>query len=467
MDKSSNSVELGAAANRSRPTKRRSRAEIEILKSALYDLIAADRPCTVRQVFYRAVSAGLIAKTEAEYKQTITRLLGQMRLGGVLPFHWIADNTRWMRKPSTYSSLADMLRSQQHFYRRALWDDQQDYVEIWLEKDALSGVIYPVTAEHDVPLMVTRGYASLSYLHAAAEAISEQEKTAYLYYLGDWDPSGLDITRATEERLKEFAPNAKIFFERIAVTEQQIVTLQLPTRPTKQTDSRAGNFQGESVEVDAIPPAVLRELVRSAIQNHIDEGAFQRLEAVEAEEKTTLRRIARQLNRKTTDSTGARARGNVDFAAMPITPHPVPAPDSGEKPPTPAHPITLPGGPLKEEDYAMLAKSAISRELAEEAMLRHLAHFEGQIIFQRKRGNCDCVLLRQRPHFLEVGRGPRCTKLGIPKAGSGYFDSPEVIADAVLPPKAVKKHARCLGNVVLRGMLVASRGLSNGGLNDR
>jgi hypothetical protein len=92
------------------------------------------------------------------------------------------------------------------------------YVEIWLEKDALSGVLYPVTSEWDVPLMVTRGYSSLSFLHEAAEAITDQGKPAYIYYFGGHDPSGRDITRATEAGLREFAPAAEIHFKRIAVT---------------------------------------------------------------------------------------------------------------------------------------------------------------------------------------------------------------------------------------------------------
>ena len=111
---------------------------------------------TVRQVFYRLVSSGVIPKTEASYKNIVVRLLGIMRREGDLPFRWIADNTRWMRKPSTYSSLEHALDNTIATYRRALWDQQDSYVEIWLEKDALAGVLYDVTAEWDVPLMVTR-----------------------------------------------------------------------------------------------------------------------------------------------------------------------------------------------------------------------------------------------------------------------------------------------------------------------
>ena len=89
-----------------------------------------------------------------------------MRRAQEIPFDWLADNKRWMRKPMSYESLADMLNEQTQFYRRVLGSNQADYVEIWLEKDVLSGVLYSVTSEFDVPLMVTRGYPSLSFLRA-------------------------------------------------------------------------------------------------------------------------------------------------------------------------------------------------------------------------------------------------------------------------------------------------------------
>jgi hypothetical protein len=118
------------------------------------------------------------------------------------------------------------------------------------------------TEQWDVPLMVTRGCPSVSFLYSAAETIAQQGKPAYVYYFGDWDPSRRDITRATEAGLREFAPDAEIRFKRVAVTEEQIRTLRLPTRPTKTTDSRAKSFEGESVEVDGIRPALLRGMVK-------------------------------------------------------------------------------------------------------------------------------------------------------------------------------------------------------------
>jgi hypothetical protein len=276
------------SVNGSSPTKRRGKREIEDIKEAIYRALQEDAPMTVRQVFYRLVSAGVIAKTEGEYKSTIVRLLGEMRRRGEIEFNWIADNTRWMRKPRTYSSLENMLRRTVEAYRRSVWDNQDCYVEIWLEKDALAGVLYQETGAWDVPLMVTRGYPSLSFLYSAAETIAAQDKTTYLYYFGDYDPSGLDIPRKVESDLREFAPDADIEFERVAVTRRQIAEMNLPTRPTKRTDSRAKGFIGESVEVDAIPPKVLRQIVGDCITQHVDDDAYDVLLKAEESERAAL-----------------------------------------------------------------------------------------------------------------------------------------------------------------------------------
>jgi hypothetical protein len=275
------------------PTRRRrTKAEISALKTALYNLISAERPMTVRQVFYRAVSAGLVAKTETEYKATVGRLLVEMRRQGEMPFGWLVDNTRWMRKPSTHTSLDGFLASAARHYRRALWDHQDVYVEVWLEKDALAGVLYDVTEVWDVPLMVTRGYPSIAFLQSAAEAIQAEGKPAFLHYFGDWDPSGVDIPRAVEQDLRGFAPGAEIHFERRAVNPGQIALWGLPTRPTKRTDTRSRSFEGESVEVDAIPPSTLRELVDECIQRHVDPDVLELTLRVEREEREILTSFA-------------------------------------------------------------------------------------------------------------------------------------------------------------------------------
>jgi hypothetical protein len=272
------------------PTKRarRSKGDVARVRGEILAVLAVSNPQSVRQLFYQLVTRGAIDKTEADYKQTVCRLTAEMRRSGELPYDWLADSTRWMRKPTTYASLNSMLEHQQDFYRRDLWAEQDAYVEVWLEKDALSGVLYDVTSEWDVPLMVTRGYPSLSFLHSAAAQIREEKRPVYLYYFGDHDPSGVDITRAVEEGIRGFAPDADLHFNRVAVQDWQIEAYGLQTRPTKKTDSRSRNFDGESVEVDAIPAETLKAICRNRIVSHIDHDRLDRLREVEKAERTTL-----------------------------------------------------------------------------------------------------------------------------------------------------------------------------------
>jgi hypothetical protein len=268
--------------------------EMQQYRETVAAVLEEIQPATVRQLYYQLVSRGAIEKTEPAYK-TLVHNLTVMRRAREVPFDWLADNTRWMRKPRTYSSLQDMLENQQEFYRRALWDQQNCYVEVWLEKDALAGVLSDVTEEWDVPLMVTRGYPSLSYLHGAATLIAEKRKPTFLYYFGDFDPSGVDITRSVEEGIRELAPEADITFERVAVTPEQIEAWNLPTRPTKGSDVRSKNFKGDSVEVDAIPPDDLRGLVSHCITGHIDRDALDRLQLIEQQERLTLASVIESL----------------------------------------------------------------------------------------------------------------------------------------------------------------------------
>jgi hypothetical protein len=150
-----------------------------------------------------------------------------------------------------------------------LWASADCYVEVWLEKDALAGVVMPVTSTYDVPLMVARGYASLSFLHTAAEYIRNLDVSTYIYHLGDFDPSGVNACVKIEETLRDMAPNAELMFERIAVEQWQIEEWSLPTRPTKASDTRSKKFGDISVELDAISPDRLRSLVTAAIENHL------------------------------------------------------------------------------------------------------------------------------------------------------------------------------------------------------
>ena len=278
------------------PTRRRRRtkAEIQAIKNAIYDVAATDHPMTLRGVFYRLVSQGVVAKTEAEYDSTVGRLLLELRRDGTVPYQWIADGTRLMRKPSTWEDLEDVLYYTAQHYRRAVWDHQPAYVEVWSEKEAIAGILHQVTAEWDVPLMIARGFSSETFLWSAAQEIKRIAKPTFLYHFGDHDPSGVAAANAIERRLHEFAPDAEITFVRVAVTLDQIEEWNLPTRPTKRTDSRAKNWVGGSVEVDAIPPRLLRGLVEECVTRHVDRAEHDLLLEIEAQEREDLIRLTEE-----------------------------------------------------------------------------------------------------------------------------------------------------------------------------
>jgi hypothetical protein len=247
----------------SRP--RRTKAELAQLHAAILTVCEDDHPLSVRGVFYRVMSAGVVEKSEKGYA-AVQREVLQLRRSGDLPYQWIADGTRWHIKPTSWSSKEEALDHTAISYRQDLWHDQDVYVEIWSEKEAISSIISPITSNWDVPLMIARGFASESFLWSTANAIRSQAKPTVVYQLGDHDPSGIAAWEHVQTKLREFAPDADIEFERLAVTESQIAEHNLPTRPTKTTDSRAKHFVGESVEVDAIPTRILRRHRRDGDQ---------------------------------------------------------------------------------------------------------------------------------------------------------------------------------------------------------
>jgi hypothetical protein len=275
---------------------RRSKAEMQDIRDGIYAVLADLNPMSDRQVFYQMTSRGYVAKNEAQYKGTVCRLLTEMRLDGTVPYEWITDSTRWMIKPTTYDSMQEALQNTAATYRRALWSKSNCYVEIWLEKQALAGIVNQITSVWDVPLMVNHGFGSISYIHNAAMDIQRLHKPAFIYYLADYDPSGVAAMNNTELRLRQFAPNSEIHFERIGVTEEQIKLFNLPTRPTKKTDTRAKAFGSDiSVELDALPPQTLRDLVEYYVTKHVDSLEFANLRHIEEMEKHTLEIIASRM----------------------------------------------------------------------------------------------------------------------------------------------------------------------------
>jgi hypothetical protein len=277
---------------------RRTKAELLDFKTALAAIVDEIKPCTVRQCFYQASVRGVCDKTETGYGQ-VQRALVELRRDCFVPYASIVDHTRYMLKPATYDSVSEFLEITAQTYRRAVWTDLPDYVECWLEKDALRGVLSPVTLQYDVPLMVARGYASLSFLHGSAEAFrwhTQQGKTCHLIHLGDFDPSGVNAAEKIRDTIQELAPEIDLHFTRLAVTEKQIAEWNLPTRPTKKSDTRAKNWSGgDSVELDAIHPDQLRKLLSQELERFVPDRLLSSLQAAENSERDVMRSWAGEL----------------------------------------------------------------------------------------------------------------------------------------------------------------------------
>lgn len=242
---------------------------------------------TVRQVFYALTVRGIVPKTEnGGYRPVQTQVL-KVRREGLLPWSFIADATRWQRKPQSWDSVDDALHATWKTYRRNLWRSQSLRPEIWLEKDALAGVVMEATEAWDVPLMVSRGQASNTYCYNAAQAIDETGRRGYttiVFLLYDADRSGRVAASKVAEKLTTYA-TLSVYCELLAVTDAQISEWGLPTRPAKE------DVDDIAVELDAIPPDRLVRLVDDAIRNLVDADAWEKEQAVEDDERDVLERI--------------------------------------------------------------------------------------------------------------------------------------------------------------------------------
>jgi hypothetical protein len=282
------------------PVKRRraTKDEMEERAEFLIDYAEAHAPVTVRGLYYQAEVAGVpgIDKDDKGYAKVQRQVLS-LRREGLLSYGCIADATRWMRKPHTHDSVEDALHETAKYYRKALWRDSEDYVEIWCEKDALAGVIFPVTSMYDVPLMITRGFSSETFCFEAVEAWEpheERNRTHWVYYLGDFDRAGQDAARSLKEKLDRFSEerDVLVIFEQIAVNEDQIERWQLPTREPKRKSpvDKQWPFK-HACELDAIPPDTLRELVQGEIERHLPADQLAILQTAEESERTEIMRL--------------------------------------------------------------------------------------------------------------------------------------------------------------------------------
>jgi hypothetical protein len=270
-----------------------------VLDDRLADLIErAGPPVTARQTYYMACAAGLVPKTNPGYRKVIRRL-SAMRDDGRLPWSWIADNTRWVRQAEVYGGILEAVEEWQAQYRRDYWADQSTRVELWVESDSIASFLGKVADEYGVPMFVCRGQASRSYIHGAAQTAQAIGKPVEVLYLGDWDPTGLQIDVSMAERYARYGAR-DLTVERIGVTPEQITAYGLSGGEPKRGDPNYGRFVErcatagvavEAIETEALPPNALRAIVRHELVARIDWERWSLTERVEQAERSLLGRL--------------------------------------------------------------------------------------------------------------------------------------------------------------------------------
>lgn len=256
---------------------------------------------SLRQVYYQLVARQVIENCENSYKE-LSRLLVEARRAGVIPYAWIEDRTRrahvrghGFSDPSEY---VEMLKASAAVgYRRDVWEGQSEYVEVWVEKDALSGLFLDALGPYGLTLNVGKGFSSASEMYLVAKRLRAEAqrtgRTPIMLYFGDFDPSGEAMVHDLRDRLREdFA--CTLDLSKKALTLEQVEQYNLPPDLTKKTDTRARRhierYGDIAVELDALPPDVLRQMITAAVESVLDLNALRELREQEEREREALRK---------------------------------------------------------------------------------------------------------------------------------------------------------------------------------
>ncbi len=267
---------------------------LELLTQVQKIIDSYDFALTLRQIYYQLVAKQIIPNEQRYYKK-LSRLCVSGRDEGILPEEGFADRLRAVDKLGSWSDLNEFMQTVKRSYRKDKWQNQNNYIEIWTEKDALRSVLTEITYQYDVALMVARGQLSRTAIYEASERYkAKADKKCYLYYCGDFDPSGLSIYDSIKKRIMDFG--VFINFRRIALTEEQIEEYQLPSDPAKQSDPNYNKFvdlygSDMVVELDSLPPDVLRKIIGDCILQNIDESYLVHILRKEEDEKIRLNKF--------------------------------------------------------------------------------------------------------------------------------------------------------------------------------
>jgi hypothetical protein len=253
--------------------RRESLNRIQLCNSIIREYQEQGLRLTLRQLYYQLVSKNVVPNTEKSYK-ALGNLVSDGRLAGLIDWDAIEDRNREPVRWAEYENVQQLVEETQYRYRLPRWEGQDNYVELWVEKAALAGVLRPLASKYHVTLMVNRGYSSQSAMYESAQRFKEyRDRDPILFYLGDHDPSGEDMVRDIEDRLVMFGIHG-ISVRKLALTMEQVREYNPPPNPAKMTDSRAAKYVEEhgadSWEVDALNPTILAEIIETAFQSVTD-----------------------------------------------------------------------------------------------------------------------------------------------------------------------------------------------------
>lgn len=252
---------------------------------------------TLRQLYYQFVARGLLANRQQNYRR-LGSIINDARLAGLVDWAHMEDRTRFVRSLSSWADPSQIVGACASQFRVDMWATQKNRIEVWIEKDALVGVIEGVCNDLRVPFFSCRGFTSQSEMWAAAQRLVHWRRSGQavtILHLGDFDPSGVDMSRDIEERLALFMGDAPEF-ERLALNMPQVEQYSPPPNPAKATDSRFAAFSekygDESWELDALEPTVIGGLIRSAVEARRDLKQWKTDTKEENEHRESLKRVA-------------------------------------------------------------------------------------------------------------------------------------------------------------------------------
>ena len=290
----------GVYEPRSIKRNRRTNARLDQLDDQIVEALGECHPQSVRHVFYLMTNPLLpdpVEKTEKGVN-LVKRRLKILRRSGRVPYSWIEDMSRRGYHVATYENTEDFLRNVASLYRAEMWQNTRYYVEVWCESRSIAGVIQGLCKELSVSLYPAGGNSSISFAYQAACNINEtyNGRVVVVFYIGDYDQAGVIIDRKVEEELRlHLDKKVCLLFVRVAITKEQIEHYDLPTKPRKKTDRRSPEVE-RTVEAEAMPPPLLRDLLRDSIEALLPPEALQAAKVAEESERAVLMQLADNLS---------------------------------------------------------------------------------------------------------------------------------------------------------------------------